>query len=118
MKELTRKILDEEFKKFFPEINGSFNVSSLNEGYEGESGKDIYDSVKLRVLPGYSEWRKTLKRLPTFYDGATTPGWAMHKYIHQTMGLARALLENNYPVEEILGVLPRDFSEKVAERLR
>jgi len=118
MKKLTSELLMEEAKNFFPKINGSFNVSSLNEGYEGEAGNDIHEPVKLLTFPGYADWRNNLKEPPMFYDGATSPGWAVDKYVRHTLGLATELIEHDYPTKYVLGMLPKDFSEAVAKRMK
>jgi hypothetical protein len=42
----------------------------------------------------------------------------MEDYIHKALELAKHLIDNKYPQEDILNMLPKDFSLKVAERLR
>ena len=109
MKDLTEEILREEAKKFFPEMGASFDL--------GVEYSMSMVQTKVTVFPEYPEWKKTAGKT-TLIAGYKSLGWGMQEAISGTLGLAYHLIENNYPTEGILAMLPRDFSQKVAERLK
>lgn len=110
MKNLTREILQEERDKFFPEIKASFD-SGATEDYVGS------EETTISVFPGYEERKRSGIR-DTLYEGSKSTGWLMQGYISKCLGLAYHMLENSYPTTQILAVLPKGFSGKVAERLK
>jgi hypothetical protein len=110
MKNLTREILQEEGDKFFPEIKASFD-SGATEDYVGS------EETTIIVFPGYKERKRNGTR-DTLSEGCKSTGWVMQSYISKCMGLAYHMLNNGYPTTQILAMLPKGFSERVAERLK
>ena len=107
MQKLTQKILDEEVRKYFPNMKAKFDCGVLDEHFV---------DTMIRVFPGYSQWvKKTGNR--ALYAGSKSTGWVMQEYISEMVGLVHHLIENNYPQEAILAILPRNFSLRVAKRL-
>lgn len=114
MNSLTREILDEEAEKYFSKLATKYDASDLFD-----TDEPIVSDITLRVLPEYPEWKKSLngKKIPS-YGGSKSMGWTMQDYIYEALGLAKYLIDNKYPQEAVLAMLPRDFSLKVAERLK
>jgi len=107
MKKLTQKILDEEAKKYFQKIKAQIDIGM---DYE------YFSDTMISVFPEYPEWvKKTGNK--ALYAGSKSTGWVMQEYISEMVGLVHHLIENNYPQEAILAILPRNFSLRVAKRL-
>jgi len=107
MQKLTQKILDEEAGKYFPRMGAAFDCGMDDEHFV---------HTRIRVFPGYPEWAKKT-RDKSLYAGSKSTGWVMQEYISEMVGLVHHLIENNYPQEAILVILPKDFSLRVAKRL-
>ena len=110
MRKLTREILDEEAKKYFPEIATKYDASDLFD-----TDEPIISDVNLRVLPEYPNWKKDKK--VSLFQGSKSMGWVMQDYIYSMLGLANHLIDNKYPQEAILSMLPHGLSLKVDKRL-
>ena len=109
MRKLTEKILNEEAKKYFEEIKATIDVGMDNP---------LIEETKISVFPEYKEWKKSKGKKETLtYLGCKSIGWAMQEYINNSLGLARHLLEKNYPQEAILNLLPKGFAQSLVKKL-
>ncbi len=107
MRVLTQKILEEEAEKYFPKMGYSFSLRAQDSNV---------DAV-LPVFPGYMERQKKGLRDNFELDHRITP-FMMDDYIRGCLDLAKHMMLNDYPLRQILAVLPSQFASRVAERVK
>jgi hypothetical protein len=108
MRELTKELLKEEAKKYFPDIQCTVNI--------GPNEKFLIKGI-LTVLPEYSEWIKEHRgKIPSYPEEESTV-WKMQDYISIMLGLAEHLIENRYSQKAVLSMLPQGLSLRVLKRL-
>lgn len=101
------KLLNEEAEKYFPKGTYSFSLRA----------QDDHPDIVLRVFPYYMERQKKGLRDTFEMDNKITP-FEMDSYIRSCLDLAKHMVLNNYPIRQILAVLPSQFAARVAERVR
>lgn len=106
MRALTAQILVEEAERYFSRQGYSFDFPHRNPANDPTPA----------VFPSFVERKRQGINDSLFMNYKATQ-WVMDRYINVSLELAEHMISNGYPTEKVLGILPAEFSSKVAERL-
>jgi predicted flavoprotein YhiN len=107
---LTNKILKKTSEEYFSKINSKLQIDDHR-----------FSGTKVKVFPEYVHWKKKNKDSDFYFSEWALSGPAsivMDQYISKSLSLAKHLLINNYPQEDIIKILPKGFSEYLVKKLK
>ena len=118
MKKLTPELLEQIREEYFVKKDHKVVAGKTKKG------EDVLVSCPREVFREYHEWIKKGNKEKTSYfmierEGGIqdTADCLMDVYIRDAFQLANHLLENNYPLENILKILPKGCSDALVKKL-